>query len=333
MRHILSNTLKIFLWLEVLCMAGCSSEGTITLSPMFTPTSVPIPTVTAPLTLASFTGKIAFMSGDNHILVMNADGSELVDVTPPELSRIEALSWSPDGKHIAFNAWKDDSWRIFKIKSDGSDLVLLTPGDAGGVMPSWSPDGENILFASSDQNILDDSGSPAVQIYIMNADGTGRRRFIVKTKPDNTYMTGSYRMDGLIAISERITRYADTNYIVNSEGVIQKQYPEFSTDLPVAWSPDGGFVAYFRGGRVPGCFGIVVMKFDKSEQHCLLDQKLGSGVYFSQISWSPDGKYILFTSNLKGKYDIYVIRPDGSGLTQLTDMPGSPWGAVWWSAP
>lgn len=330
-KHIVSITLKILIGLNALSLTGCSSFGAVNVqTPALTPTSAP--------TLLPFTGKIAFVSYDNmdnhHINVMNANGSGLVDITPPNPpQKIEFLSWSLDGQYIAFNAWKDGRARIFKIKPDGSGLVQLTLGNVGGMMPSWSPDGKGIMFASSNQDILDDSGSPAVQIYVMNSDGTGIRRLVVKTKANNTIMTGSYRGDGLIAVEEPITRYAVANYIVNSEGVIQKQFPEFSTDFPVAWSPDGKYVAYYRGYRVPGCFGIVVMKSDQSEQKCLVDQQPNSLVYFVQISWSPDGKYIMFSSNLNGDYDLYVIRPDGSGLAQLTNMPGHEDWAVWSATP
>ena len=34
--------------------------------------------------------------------------------------------------------------------------------------------------------------------------------------------------------------------------------------------------------------------------------------------WSPDGTTIVFASNITGDYNIYSIRPDGSGLQQLT---------------
>jgi Tol biopolymer transport system component len=38
-------------------------------------------------------------------------------------------------------------------------------------------------------------------------------------------------------------------------------------------------------------------------------------------SFSPDGKWIVFTSERDGSYDIYRARPDGSGLERLVDDP------------
>jgi Tol biopolymer transport system component len=37
--------------------------------------------------------------------------------------------------------------------------------------------------------------------------------------------------------------------------------------------------------------------------------------------WSPDGSRILFSSNRSGKYEAWTIRPDGSDLTRITNLP------------
>jgi dipeptidyl aminopeptidase/acylaminoacyl peptidase len=47
--------------------------------------------------------------------------------------------------------------------------------------------------------------------------------------------------------------------------------------------------------------------------------------------WSPDGRRILFASNRSGKYEAWTIRPDGSGLTQITNLPDQPVLHPFWS--
>jgi Tol biopolymer transport system component len=52
----------------------------------------------------------------------------------------------------------------------------------------------------------------------------------------------------------------------------------------------------------------------------------------SQPVWSPDGTGVVFMSfPISGTPQIYVVREDGSGLTQLTDgaITVSNWGPVW----
>ena len=38
--------------------------------------------------------------------------------------------------------------------------------------------------------------------------------------------------------------------------------------------------------------------------------------------WSPDGSWVAFTSDSDGTNDIYVVKPDGSELTQVTHTEG-----------
>src|SRR5579872_2423000 len=46
-----------------------------------------------------------------------------------------------------------------------------------------------------------------------------------------------------------------------------------------------------------------------------------SGALDYNPAWSPDGQWIVFTSERGGSADLYRIRPDGTGLERLTDDP------------
>jgi Tol biopolymer transport system component len=46
--------------------------------------------------------------------------------------------------------------------------------------------------------------------------------------------------------------------------------------------------------------------------------------------WSPDGRQIAFLSDRSGKYEIWKVNEDGTGLAQLTDVPTEDvFGPVW----
>ena len=45
--------------------------------------------------------------------------------------------------------------------------------------------------------------------------------------------------------------------------------------------------------------------------------------------YSPDGQWLAFTSNRGGNWDLYVMRPDGTGLRQVTSHAGKDDHAAW----
>jgi Tol biopolymer transport system component len=59
---------------------------------------------------------------------------------------LSGLSWSPDGKHLAFTQGDDHlSLRsIWVVSTDGRARQRLVEG---GLLPNWSPDGRHILYA------------------------------------------------------------------------------------------------------------------------------------------------------------------------------------------
>jgi len=46
-------------------------------------------------------------------------------------------------------------------------------------------------------------------------------------------------------------------------------------------------------------------------------------------SWSPEGDWITFTSFRDGNNEIYIMHPDGTGVTRLTNNPTSDWQPRW----
>ncbi|HXH32350.1 MAG TPA: hypothetical protein VNJ01_16235 [Bacteriovoracaceae bacterium] len=76
--------------------------------------------------------------------------------------------FSPDGKEIVFTSWVDNGFDLYRVDSQGNNMVRLTKGFGSNEEPLYSPDGEFIVFTS--KRII--SRKKAVQdVYIMNRDG------------------------------------------------------------------------------------------------------------------------------------------------------------------
>lgn len=335
MKFYISRLLK-FVWLSIiLLLIGCSIRVVDTPTTMLMVTKTPIHdasvTDLAPL---PFTGKIAFVhpnGKDKDIYVMNADGSNLQFLAKGQTFYSQRLiNWSPDGKYIAFTSMIDSTEQIYKIKSDGSDLQQLTSATSPSYDPVWSPDGKYIAFMSEQYDVLDKSGYPIQNAYIMKSDGSEQYPLT------NGFVNSVswYPRTNFLSVSVPESRYTLKTYILNVNGVIQNQFHEFVTSGAPHWSPSGQFVLFenIHALETSHCSDISVMKPD-SLNTCFVIDAMIPPVRTITPSWSPDDKYVIFSSNLDGNYNLYVVRPDGSNLTQLTNMTGDELFPIWSLAP
>ncbi len=77
--------------------------------------------------------------------------------------------FSPGGNEIVFSSWMDNSFDIFKIKKDGSQIYRLTKNFGSNEEPTFSPDGEFIAFSSL--KLRKRKRLSVQNIYIMDRDG------------------------------------------------------------------------------------------------------------------------------------------------------------------
>ncbi len=95
---------------------------------------------------------------------------------------------SPDGKRVVFTSVRDGDLELYSMKLDGTDVKRLTnePGYDGGAF--YSPDSKMIVYRANHPDtpealakyktlLADGLIEPrALEIWVMNADGTGKRQ-------------------------------------------------------------------------------------------------------------------------------------------------------------
>ena len=100
------------------------------------------------------------------ILVVNADGTNLVNLTNTAQCSETVPAWSPDGRRIAFASNRDSrtgDYNIWVMDADGANPRLVTPSAGHSTEPAWTPDGRRLVFQSTrDFNL---------EIYIADVEG------------------------------------------------------------------------------------------------------------------------------------------------------------------
>ena len=103
-----------------------------------------------------------------EIFVLNANGTNAVNITNTDTAEDDFPAWSPNGSRIAFHSNRTGNWDIFLANPDGSAVVNLTAHSGENFLPAWSRDGSRIAFQTNrDGN---------AEVYVMNADGSAAVR-------------------------------------------------------------------------------------------------------------------------------------------------------------
>jgi Tol biopolymer transport system component len=163
----------------------------------------------------------------------------------------------------------------------------------------------------------DPAGGEHLDIFTMNADGTGLSRV---TDTDAWYAQPDWSADG----SRIVVSFAESQDAGEANlGVLDLNTRELTrlTEGPgikmePSWSADGTQIA-FTSDR-DGALNIYTINLDTGEE-TQLTQASGDN---NHPDWSKDGKKILFVSTRDGDEEIYVMDADGGNQARLTTTPG-----------
>ncbi|MFL6765556.1 MAG: TolB family protein [Sphingomicrobium sp.] len=96
------------------------------------------------------------------LYIATSDGRSHRRVTSKTIGEVQYPMWSPDGRTIAFQASRSESFDIYTVAPDGSRLRRLTHNEGFTEWPMWSPDSRRIAYGvEGEQSAL----------WVMRADG------------------------------------------------------------------------------------------------------------------------------------------------------------------
>ncbi|MGY4327353.1 Tol biopolymer transport system component [Bradyrhizobium sp. LB7.2] len=289
------------------------------------------------------------------------DGTGLMQLTRGPHDHREP-SYSPDGQRIAFSSDRGMGYGIYAFDRNTGTVESLVDTASEETEPAWSPDGRKIAFVAnrSSLDVVDELGNrtTVASVHrlrnILDAEEIHGPSW--SPNGDLTYLTLNNRTAtlhgprGIIVQGEdifpfRVSWMPTGEFVYTSNGKIQRRglettqssVIEFFAQLPIvkpqyrkvrrdfdsaglrpalgigspALSPDGRNIA-FRALN-----DIWTMTIGNRPRRICRD-----GFYKSDPAWSPDGRWLSYSSDRGGKLDIWLrdLRTgEDHQLTHLSD--------------
>jgi len=233
-------------------------------------------------------GELTFISAGS--------GEKIRKLSLAEIGYAGRMSWSPDGKLIAFPGWDTEKRAgVFLITVKTGEVKLLVPLETGAFDPTWSPDSKTIAYGYK------------TDVYVVNIED-GKPRRITSPVEEDEHKRSQFFMRPVFAPDGRSVAYMVGRRILATtiDGKETREIFHLKNKKQIInifnWSPDGRHIVFTPGSREIWCAPT-----DGSEPFQIGDiSNVGDGAWAWMPKWSPKGDAITFFVNCE-EYQYWVM--------------------------
>ncbi len=263
-----------------------------------------------------FSTRIAYITKQGNmrsLKVADSDGfneQTMLSANEPIISP----RWSPDGKQMAYVTFElKRPMVVVQTLATGSRKIVAGFKGSNSA-PAWSPDGKQLAV------VLTKDGHS--QIYLINVDGTGPVRRLLTSGGIDTEPVFSADGQTLYFTSDRDG--GPQIYRVSLNGGDPPQRLTYGSTYAVSprLSPDGKQLTYVQ--RNDGQFHVMLQDLVTGQTQVMTDTALDESPTFA-----PNGKYILYSTEVQDRGILAIVSTDGRIRQKLTTQTGDVYEPVW----
>ena len=264
----------------------------------------------------AYATKICYVAREGHsskIFISDADGYNRRLLYSTD-SPIMSPQWSPDGTRLAYVSFERQRPRIYVHNIESGKRKVVSKFRGTNSAPAWSPDGSKLAVTLSK-----DGGS---QIYLIDANGGNPKRLSDSHSRDTE---PNFSPDGqqILFTSDRGGSPQIYRIAVDGNGRAERVTFDGRYNTSPKYAVDGVWFAYVR--MEEGRFSIAAQNMTDGEVRYLT-----SGKDDRSPAFAPNGRAILYATEVKGRGALGAISLDGStrwGIaTYAHDIRGVAWG-------
>jgi TolB protein len=261
-----------------------------------------------------FLTKIAFVSssrGNKEVYTSDYDGYNVRQITKDySITLLPRLS--PDRKKITYTSYKEGEPVLYLRNLGSGGIKRLSGGPGINSGASWAPDGDHVALTISKK------GNP--DIYTIDLNGRVTDRL---TTYEGIDVSPSYSPDGkrIAFVSDRSGSPQIYVLDVGSGKTARLTYNGKYSTSP-SWSSLNRIAfASIVGGRLD------IFTIDANGGQAIrLTNNQGKN---EDPCWSPDGRYIMFSSNRSGRYNLYIMNANGQNQRKIQSLSGNQTSPSW----
>jgi len=257
-----------------------------------------------------FSTRIAYVlkRGNKYALqVADADGynaQSIIEYSEPIISP----AWSPDGNQLAYVSFENKKPVVYVQTLATRDRRAVASFKGSNSAPTWSPDGKKLAVVLTEQG-----GS---QIFLINADGSGLQRLSRSSgidtepnfSPDGRWILFTSDRGG----SPQIYRMP----VAGTESSAAERVTfEGSYNVSPDFSQDGKSFTFIH--RNNGQFNVAIQDMGSRQVQILTNSK-----FDESPSFAPNGKMILYATEIDGRGILSAVSRDGQTRQHLTVQSG-----------